>query len=296
MITGRLIDLTEVNGERVDLLIGLKFPAYFAKHDRKVGWLLHQHRQAYDLWGTEFGDIHHWPNAELVRRTIAQNDTMFLSEARALFTISRNVTDRLRRYNGLASAPLYHPPESYEELHCHSYEPFIFYPSRITGMKRQNILVEAAAHLKSDMRVVIAGTGLKTEVTALERLIDERGLKNRVTLTGFLTNEQKVDYYSRASAVFFGGYDEDYGYVVLEGMFSSKPVITLNDAGGALEFISDGVNGYVVAPDAQLLAERIDDLRLTPGIAQSMGEAGRQTISDMNVGWDAVIEKLLDSA
>lgn len=295
MVTGRLIDLTEVNGERIDILIGLKFPAYFAKHKRKVVWLLHQHRQAYDLWGTVFGDIHTWPNGELIRQTVTQNDTRFLSESRARFTISQNVTARLQQYNGLASTPLYHPPQSHEQLHCRGYEPFIFYPSRITGMKRQQLLVEAAAYLKSDMRIVIAGTGPKSEVVVLERLIEERGLKDRVTLTGFLTNDQKIDYYSRATAVFFGGYDEDYGYVVLEGMFSHKPVITLNDSGGALEFISNGVNGYIVAPDAQILAERIDALRLTPGTAKSMGTAGRQKISDMNISWDTVISTLLES-
>jgi glycosyltransferase involved in cell wall biosynthesis len=296
MVVGRLIDLTEVNGESIDVLIGLKFPAYFTKHNRKVGWLLHQHRQAYDLWGTEFGDIHHWPNGELVRETITQNDTQFLAEARGLFTISHNVSERLRRYNGLYSKPLYHPPESYEQLHCQGYEPFVFYPSRITSMKRQQLLVQAAAHLKSDMRIIIAGTGPRHEVAALEDLIATMGLKDRVTLTGFLTHEEKISYYARSSAVFFGGYDEDYGYVVLEGMFSHKAVITLTDAGGALEFVTDAVNGYVVPPEPRALAQRIDHLRLTAGLAKSMGGAGRQTISDMKISWDTVIDELLASA
>jgi hypothetical protein len=32
MVMGRLMDVTEVNGEKIDLMIGLKFPAYYAPH------------------------------------------------------------------------------------------------------------------------------------------------------------------------------------------------------------------------------------------------------------------------
>jgi len=44
MLASRLIDLSEFSGERVDAIIGLKFPAYLAPHPQKKIWLLHQHR------------------------------------------------------------------------------------------------------------------------------------------------------------------------------------------------------------------------------------------------------------
>jgi glycosyltransferase involved in cell wall biosynthesis len=47
------------------------------------------------------------------------------------------------------------------------------------------------------------------------------------------------------SAVLFAPYQEDYGYVTLEAFLSRKPVITARDSGGTLEFVEDGVNGYV---------------------------------------------------
>ena len=50
MMMGRMMDLTEVNGQKIDRVIAMKFPAYYVKHDNKVLWMLHQHRQAYDLW------------------------------------------------------------------------------------------------------------------------------------------------------------------------------------------------------------------------------------------------------
>ena len=42
MLAARLVDLSEVNGEKIDRIITLKFPAYFVPHDNKVAWILHQ--------------------------------------------------------------------------------------------------------------------------------------------------------------------------------------------------------------------------------------------------------------
>ena len=42
----KLIDISEVEAVPVDLAIGLKFPAWLARHPNKVFWVIHQHRQA----------------------------------------------------------------------------------------------------------------------------------------------------------------------------------------------------------------------------------------------------------
>jgi glycosyltransferase involved in cell wall biosynthesis len=296
MVAGRLMDLTEVNGEKIDLVIGLKFPAYYAPHPNKVLWLIHQHRQAYDLWETEFGDIHQWPNAEFVRDTIIINDNKLLPEANRIFTISENNSGRLRKYNGLESTPLYHPPISVERLHCAAYDPFVFYPSRIDRMKRQYLLIEAAQYLRSGARIVISGKGSDSETQRLNRLVKDYHLENRVDLVGYISEEEKVEYLARCSAVYFGAYDEDYGYVPLEAMFSQKPVIALSDTGGALEFVRDGHNGYVVKPDPRLVAERIDELISSPALARRLGANGLATMSEKRVDWNYAIDCLLEAS
>ena len=50
----RLLDVTESNGTPVDLVIPTKFPSFLVRHPRKVAWLFHQHREAYDLFGTPY--------------------------------------------------------------------------------------------------------------------------------------------------------------------------------------------------------------------------------------------------
>lgn len=293
MVMGRMLDLTEVNGERIDLVIATKFPAYYLRHPNKVVWLFHQHRQAYDLWDTEYGDIHLWGDGHFVRDTIFRNDTQYLSEARRIFTIAENVTKRLRYFNKLEARTLYPPPQSYERLHSKGYEDFVFYPSRIDKMKRQRVLVEAARYLHSDTKIYIAGKGSQKETDYIKQLILKHELNGRVQLLGFIPNEGKIDYYSRCLAVYFGAYDEDYGYVTLEGFFSRKPVIVHKDAGGPLEFVVHGENGFVLDEDPVEVAAKIDELAENRHRAREMGERGYQSLREKRINWDYVMDNLL---
>jgi glycosyltransferase involved in cell wall biosynthesis len=296
MLAGRMMDLTEVNGEKIQLVVALKFPAYYLKHEHKVVWLLHQHRQAYDLWQTPFGDIHTWPDGDKLRDLIVRHDTRYLSEASRIYTISQNVTARLRHYNQLDSAPLYHPPLGHADLYCESFENFVFYPSRIDSMKRQRLLVEAARYIQSGMHVIVAGGGGDAEAAHLQRLVHEYGLENRVTLAGFISEDEKRSYYARCRCVFFGAYDEYYCYVTLEAFYARKPVVALNDTGGALEFVEHGNNGYICEPDARSLAATLDQLGESPALAEQLGNAAHATLDKKLIDWDHVVTSLIQSS
>ena len=101
MTMGRMVDLTEVNGEKIDKVIAMKFPAYYVKHDNKVLWLLHQHRQAYDLWGTPYGDLDKLSNGEEIKELITECDNKYLREAKHIFTNAQTTSDRLKKYNNI---------------------------------------------------------------------------------------------------------------------------------------------------------------------------------------------------
>jgi hypothetical protein len=105
-----LLDLSESNGRQVDLVIATKFPTYLARHPRKVCWLVHQHRAAYELADTPYSDFAHEELDVALRDRLMAIDERALGECVGRYTISRTVTARLQRYNGLDSTPLYHPP------------------------------------------------------------------------------------------------------------------------------------------------------------------------------------------
>src|SRR4029079_13104090 len=66
----RLLDVTESNGATVDLVIPTKFPSFLVRHPRKVAWLFHQHREAYDLFGTAYCSFRDTPEDRQVKDAI----------------------------------------------------------------------------------------------------------------------------------------------------------------------------------------------------------------------------------
>lgn len=286
----RMVDLTSAAGEPIDLVIATRFPSYLVRHPRKVVWLIHQFRQIYDLKGTrfsDFGDRAEDPGTEAMLR---QFDQRALGEARARFSISRNTADRLARFNRLEAEPLYPPPALAGRYRSGDYGDYLFTVGRLDPMKRFDLLLRAVAAAKSPLRCVIAGEGPDRE--RLLELAHELGLDGRVELPGRISDERLLELYSGALAVFYAPFDEDYGYVTVEAFQSRRPVLTTSDSGGVLEFVSDGVNGFVSPPGAHReLGARIDRLAGDRALARRLGTAGAEKVAEIH--WDGVVERLL---
>jgi glycosyltransferase involved in cell wall biosynthesis len=104
-------------------------------------------------------------------------------------------------------------------------------------------------------------------------------------------DDDLVSLYAGALAVVYPPYDEDFGYVTLESFLARKPVVTCSDSGGPTEFVVDGRNGFVCAPDAEQIAHAIARLAADRSQAASMGDAGYELAR--TVTWDGVIDKLV---
>jgi len=292
MLACRLLDLSETVGIPVDRLIGLKFPAYLMPHSRKVIWLLHQHRPAYDLWHHPLSDLDKYPNGEEVRAAIHRADRELIPQSLHVYANSRNVAARLRQYCAVDAAPLYHPPQGAAFFYARPAGDFFYFPSRINPLKRQDLVLEALAHTRSPVKILFSGA---PDEEAFERKCLAIAEKNndRVQWLGPVTEEQKRDLYARSLAVIFPPVDEDYGYVTLEAMLAHKPVITCADSGGPLEFVIDRQTGIVAQPTAEALAAAMDNLWEDRERARRYGEAGRQRYTDLDIGWNRVVETLL---
>src|SRR3954447_8719555 len=127
----RLLDLSESNGRPIDLVIASKFPTYFVRHPRKVAWLIHQYRAAYELCGTQYSDFAHTELDVGLRDTLIRLDTKMLSECRAIFSNAHNTAARLAKYNGLSATPLYHPPRLAGRLVSGEYGDYVLSVGRL---------------------------------------------------------------------------------------------------------------------------------------------------------------------
>jgi glycosyltransferase involved in cell wall biosynthesis len=285
----RLLDLSESNGRPIDVVIATKFPTYFARHSRKVAWLIHQHRAAYELAGTVFSDFGHDERDVALRERLIALDTRMLGECTRLFTNSANTAARVERFNGLAAEALYHPPRLAERLHAGPAGSYVLSVGRLEAVKRVDLAIRAMAHAPSNLSLVIAGAG--TQRSSFEALASTLALGDRIRFLGEVDDDDLIGWYAGALGVIFPPYDEDYGYVTIEAFLARKPVVTTTDAGGPNEFVVDGVNGFVCAPDPQALGDALSRLDADRSAAAAMGEAGFERAR--TITWTGVIERLV---
>lgn len=281
------LDLAAPNGQHSDRLISLQFPEFGIRHPHHVSWIMHQHRAVYEL----YDDKQASPEQRNLRDAVTAFDSRALARVQKRFANSRRVAERLKQYNGLEAEPLYHPPTGAEHFYCRQAEPYVFFPSRFETLKRQHLLIEAARLMKSPLPILLAGEGGQLE--HCRRLVEQYGLQERVRLLGRISEQEKYAFYAHALAVFFGPRDEDLGYITLEAMLSSKPVITCSDSGGPLEFVRNGETGWVIEPEPAALADCLDALYSRQSRAAEMGRAGRARYDSLNIGWEHVVSRLL---
>jgi glycosyltransferase involved in cell wall biosynthesis len=288
--------LLEVHArDDTDLLIGLKFPAYMLRFPNKKMWLLHQLRQVYDLWNTPYQELPNTLEGYAVRQQIVAADNAFIPESREIYTISRLVAQRLETHNGIQATGVLYPPLQNNDLYTAGETgDYLFFPSRLTAGKRQELVIEAMRYVKAPLRVVFAGKSDTPQYQALlERRIAEYDVRDKVTLLGYVSEAEKARYLAGCFAVIFTPLGEDYGYVTLEAMLSHKPVITCTDSGGPTEFVTHNETGLVLPPEPQALAAGIDALYVQRARVREMGEHAYDTIQRQQIDWDHTVERLL---
>jgi glycosyltransferase involved in cell wall biosynthesis len=285
----RLLDLSSSNGQPIDLLIATRFPTYFARHPRKVAWVIHQHRAAYELCGSEYSDFDYSEADVGLRKRLVELDARMLGECRHVFANARNTANRLATFNGIQARPLYHPPALAGRLHSGRYGDYLLTVGRLETVKRVDLAIRAVALTSSRSRLIVVGDG--SQRSALEQLAAQTGVDDRVSFAGSVSGDDLIGLYANARAVIYAPFDEDFGYVTLEAFLSGKPVVTASDSGGPLEFVADGENGLVCAPAPDAMAAAVDRLIADTALAERLGTAGRMRAQ--SVTWDGVVEQLL---
>jgi glycosyltransferase involved in cell wall biosynthesis len=284
-------DVGSSDGAPIDRVISLRYPSYAVRHPQHICWLNHTMREYYDLWDRFSRTLS--PRAlmkERARRWALRTADRYLltRNVSRLFVQSRTIQRRLAMWPELRSTVLYPPPPQ-RAYRCDGYGNYVFLVSRLTRLKRVDLLIEALAQPDAlDVRAVIAGDG--EERGALEALASARGVRDRVSFAGRITDEQLVEHLARCGVVCFPPYDEDYGFVTAEAFAASKAVITCRDSGGPAELVNDGITGVICEPSPQSLASGIRRVMDDPDAARRMGAAA--LASSASLTWRHVVAEL----
>jgi glycosyltransferase involved in cell wall biosynthesis len=280
-------DLNMANGVAADKVISLQFPAYGVDHKDHRVWVMHQHRAIYELYNAAEAS----EEDAAFKKLVTEFDNHNLAKADKLFANSRRVAERLKQYNDIEAEPLYHPPHKADQFYCDDAQDYLFCPSRLESLKRQDLIIEAAQYMRSPLVLLIGGDG--GQEYNYQNLIRKLDVGEKVRLIGRFTETEKRVLYARSLGVVFVPHDEDYGYITLEAMLSSKPVITCFDSGGPLEFIDHEDTGFRCHSKPQELALAFDELYDRQQLAREMGKRGRERYETSNISWEHVADRLL---
>ncbi|WP_353809832.1 glycosyltransferase [Agromyces sp. SYSU T00194] len=170
--------------------------------------------------------------------------------AESVTTPTRRAAEFLEKYTGLSGvhaiscgvdAARYSP----------NWEPRtenrIVFVGRVTGEKQIDVLLRAATLLPPELDAKIEIVGGGDQKRNLEHLAVELGIADRVTFTGYVTDEQLRDVYHRASVLAMPSIAELQSIVTMEAMASALPVVAAN-AMALPHLVHDGENGYLFEP------------------------------------------------
>ncbi len=278
----------------VDRVIPIKFPAYMVEHRDRRPWIVHQYRQAYDMWDSGHSNIPYTAEGRQVRDLIRGADRTALAGLPRLFAVAR-AAERLARYCGITAETLSAPLNDPWLFTGGEADGTVLATGRVGGAKRQALLVRAL-RFAPGVRLTIAGPEDEAGTgPALARLAEEEGVADRLHLDlRFLPRNELAARVNAATAVAYIPLDEDsVGYVTMEAFQAGKPVITTRDAGGVLALVRDGETGWVAAPEPAALGAALVAAVADAGRARRRGSAGRTALEALGLTWPRTIEQLL---
>jgi len=166
--------------------------------------------------------------------------------------------------------------------------PLILYVGRIFKEKGVYQLIQAAALIKQDFRLLVCGTGWDRE--RCDNITKELNLGNKVRFPGFVPRDELLSLYGEAELVVVPSvWPEPFGLVGIEAFQHSKPVVAF-DSGGISEWLKDGKNGLLIERlNIKQLAQGIEKLLTDKKLASRMGKFGKTVVEK-----DFSLEKHLD--
>ncbi len=157
--------------------------------------------------------------------------------------------------------------------------------------KNPRLIIEALALLKDlPFRMYFVGVGYAAE--AMKALVSERGLDDKVTFVGSITDRSRLtDYYAAADLFLFPSLYDNAPLVVREAAALHTPAVMAKGA-TASTILTDGCNGFLVDNDASEMAALLRSLSADREKIRKVGlEASRTIVRSWEDCVDEVIRR-----
>jgi glycosyltransferase involved in cell wall biosynthesis len=173
--------------------------------------------------------------------------------------------------------------------------PRMVFMSRIHPKKGLPNLVEAFKRLEdryADWHLLIAGPDEAGHQAEVEQLIEQKGMRDRITFTGPVSGQQKFDLLAGCDFFVLPTFSENFGIVVAEALAVGRPAMTT--VGAPWGELRDCGCGWWIEIGVDPLAEALDQaMGLSDAERLDMGARGR-TLIEHRYTWPAVARQSLD--
>ncbi len=198
----------------------------------------------------------------------------------------RGVTHTTICHNGV-DLKLYQPERVKKEEHL------LVYLGRVKKYKNIDLLIEVVERLKvkaPHTSLLIAGGG--DDIPRLKQLSKEKGLEKNVQFLGYITEEEKVNLYRRATVVVNPSFKEGWGLTNIEAN-ACGTVVVAHDVPGLRDSVRHKETGFLVGyKSLSEFVERISWLFENDKERQEMEKKAIEWAQTFT--WDACSKKTLN--
>lgn len=166
---------------------------------------------------------------------------------------------------------------------------FLFVGQHI-WQKNVRLVIDALEKIKDlPFRMFFVGTGYAAG--EMKDLVAQKGLSDKVTFTGMITEREKVTrYYAAADLFLFPSLYDNAPLVVREAAALHTPAVMV-EGSTAATILRDGENGYLVPNNLDAFAARLRDLYSDREQVRRVGLTASRTIVR---SWEDVVGEVLD--
>ncbi|MHC2185093.1 glycosyltransferase [Rathayibacter agropyri] len=203
--------------------------------------------------------------------------------AEAVTTPTRKAAQFLEKYTGLQGVRAIScgiDADNYTPDFTPRSSNVILFVGRVTGEKHIDVLLRAVALLDPSLDVMLEIVGGGDQMRNLQQLASTLGISDRVRFTGYVSDSELKEAYTRASVFAMPSIAELQSIATMEAMASALPVVAA-DAMALPHLVHDGENGYLFEPgSAEALAERLTTaLTLAPEAFEEMKRASLRIVA-----------------
>ena len=263
-------------GRRADVVVdvqnGIPFFSALVRRRGVVTLVHHVHREQWQIiYPGLVGRLGWWIESQLAPRLYRGRPYITVSQASRndLIQIGVAAGDIDVVHNGI-DVP--HPAH----LGLRSPVPTVCVLGRLVPHKQAEHALEVADALREsvpDLRIEFIGEGWWRQ--QIERRVAELGLADRVSLHGYLSDDERDAVLDRSWLLLVPSVKEGWGINIMEAAARGLPALAYSSAGGVTEAIVDGETGWLV-DDLDGLSKRTEELLLDPALRLWMGANARE--------------------